>query len=142
MHHKTHQSVYVTLRPSRIGGAIAIVLHALAVIAALDAPDGWLAAGLLASVLASAVVTARNWRGCAKADGVRAIERDGAGRWWLETCAGERVEVVLAGTPLVGQLLVAVPFSAGARRWHLALFPDSAESGPLRRLRAVLRTGA
>ena len=54
MHHKTHQSVRVTLRPSRIGAALAIVVHALATLAALDAPDPWLSAGLLLLVLASA----------------------------------------------------------------------------------------
>jgi hypothetical protein len=142
MHHKTHQSVRVTLRPSRIGAAIAIVLHALAVLAALDAPDPWLSAGLLLLVLASAAATTRGLRQCARADGARAFERDGAGRWWLETCAGERIEVELAGTPLVSQLLVAVSLSAGKRRWDLALFADSAEPDPLRRLRAVLRTAA
>jgi hypothetical protein len=65
-----------------------------------------------------------------------------AGRWWLETCAGERLEVALVGTPLVSQPLVAVSLSTGKRRWDLALFADSAEPDPLRRLRAVLRTAA
>ena len=142
MHHRAHQPLRVVLRPSRIGAAIAIVVHALATLAALDAPDPWLSAGLLLLVLASAGVTARNGRGCTRPDAVRAIDRDGAGRWWLETCAGERLEVELAGTPLVSQLLVAVSLSAGKRRWDLALFADSAEPDPLRRLRAVLRTAA
>ena len=139
MHHKTHQSVHVALRPSRIGGTIAIVLHALAVFAALDAPEPWLGAALLLFVVASAIATARAWRGCAQDDGARAIERDGAGRWWVETCAGKRVEVALGGTPLVSRWLVAVSLIAGPRRWHLALFPDSADADSLRRLRAVLR---
>ena len=140
MHHKTHQPVHVTLRPSRIGAAVAAVLHALAVLAALDAPNPWLAALLLLIVLASAAATARKARPCARADAARSIERDGAGRWWVETCAGERVEVALGGTPLVSRLVIAVSLTAGPRRWHLALFPDSAEPDPLRRLRAVLRT--
>ncbi len=142
MHHKTHQSVRITLRPSRIGSALAIVLHALATLAALDAPEPWLAALLLLVVLASAVATTRGLRQCAQPEGARAIERDGAGRWWLETCAGERLEVALEGMPLVTPPLVAVSLRAAGRRWHLALFPDSAEIHELRRLRAVLRTAA
>jgi hypothetical protein len=142
MHHKTHQSVRVTLRPSRIGAALAIVVHALAALAALDAPDPWLAALLLLVVAASAAATTRGLRQCARADGARAIERDGAGRWWLETCAGERLEVALEGVPLVTPPLVAVSLRAAGRRWHLALFPDSAGTHELRRLRAVLRTAA
>ena len=140
MHHRPRQSLFVLLRPSRIGAAVALVLHALAVLAALDAPDPWLSAALLVGVLASALATMRRWRHCARADAARVIERDAAGRWWLETCAGARTEVVLAATPLVSQLLIAVSLSAGARRWHLTLFPDSASPHALRRLRAVLRT--
>ncbi len=140
MHHRSHQSLHVALRSSRIGAAVALVLHSLAVLAALDAPHPWLSVALLLVVLASAAATLRNRRGCPNNNGLRAIERDGAGRWWLTGCAGERIEVALAGTPLVSQLLVAVSLRAGARRWHLVLFPDSAEAYPLRRLRAVLRT--
>jgi hypothetical protein len=142
VHHKTHQPVFVTLRPSRIGGTIAIVLHALAVLAALDAPEPWLAAALLLVVLASAVATARAWRGCARQDAVHAIERDGAGRWWVETGAGERVEAALAAPPVVTRSLVALSFRVDERRWDLALLPDSAAPDDLRRLRVALRTRA
>jgi len=140
MHPKAHRPLRVVLRSSRIGCAIAIALHALAVLAALDAPDPWLSAGLLLLVLASAGVTARNWRRCTRADAVRAIERDGAGRWWVETGAGERLEVVLASLPVISRPLVALSFRTDGRRWDLALLPDSAEPDQLRRLRAVLRT--
>jgi len=141
VHHKTHQPVFVTLRPSRIGAAVAIVVHALATLAALDAPGPWLAGGLLGLVLLSAWHSARHWRG-GGAKGVRAVGRDGAGSWWLETGAGERVEVTLGGTPLVSRILIGVSLSAGARRWHLALLPDATEPDSLRRLRAALRAGA
>lgn len=139
---KTHQSLRVVLRPSRIGAIVAVVLHALAIVAALDAPDPWLSAGLLAVVLASARVTWRNARGCAGPAGVRVIERDGAGRWWLETCAGDRLEGRIGAPPLVSRPLVAVSFRGDGRRWDLALLPDSADPGALRRLRTVLRTGS
>ncbi len=49
-----------------------------------------------------------------------------------------RFEVALEGVPLVTPPLVAVSLRAAGRRWHLALFPDSAEIHELRRLRAVL----
>jgi hypothetical protein len=140
MHHKTHQSVRVTLRPSRIGAAIAIVLHALAVLAALDAPDPWLSAGLLLLVLASALATTRGWQGRGRGDAVCAIERDAAGRWWVETCAGERVEASLAAPSRVSGPVVALSFRADGRRWDLGLLPDSAEPDRLRRLRTLLRT--
>jgi len=140
VHHRSHQSLYIALRSSRIGCAIAIALHALAVLAALDAPDRWLSAGLLLLVLLSAWATLRRWRGCGRPEAVRTIERDGAGRWWIETCAGERLEVVLASLPVISRLLVALSFRTDGRRWDLALLPDSAEPDQLRRLRAVLRT--
>jgi hypothetical protein len=140
MHHRIRQSVFVTLRPSRLGAAFAIVIHALATLAALDAPGPWLTALLLLVVLASAAATTRRWRQCARADGARAIERDGAGRWWVETCVGERVEAALAAPPVVTRPLVALSLRAGGSRWDLVLLPDSADADALRRLRAVLRT--
>lgn len=141
MHTKAHQPLCVVLEPSRMGAAIAVVLHGLAIVAALDAPGPWLAGGLLGLVLLSAWHSARHWRG-GGAKGVRAIGRDGAGSWWLETGVGERLEVTLGGTPLVSRILIALSLSAGVRRWHLALLPDAAEPDSLRRLRAALRAGA
>ena len=141
MHQKTHPPLRVDLRPSRMGAGVAIVLHALAVIAALDAPGPWLAGVLLAVVLASAAVTMRRWRPGGGSEAIRAIERDGTGRWWVETGAGERLEAALGAPPVVSRPVVALSFRAGDRRWDVALLPDSAGPDQLRRLRAALRTG-
>jgi len=142
MHPKAHRPLRVVPRPSRIGAVVAVALHALAVPAALNAPDPWLSAGLLALVAVSAWATRRSWRGCAGAVGVRAFERDSSGRWWLEPCGGERLQVSVAGQPIVSRGFLVLSFGAEARRWEVALLPDSAEPEALRRLRAALRTGS
>ena len=98
-------------------------------------------AAVLGLVLLSARSSARHWRG-GGANGVHAVGRDGAGNWWLETCAGERVAVSLAGATLVTRPLVALSFRADDRRSDVALLADSAAPDELRRLRAALRTAA
>jgi hypothetical protein len=140
MHPKAHPPLYLAPRPSRLlAGAVAL-LHVLAAATALSAPNALLAAGVLALVAASAWRSARRLRRCGTPDSVRAIERDGARRWWLETCVGERLEVAPGAPPVVTAPLVVLDFRAGARRWRVPLLPDSESPERLRRLRVLLRT--
>ena len=140
MRPKAHPPLYLAPRPSRLlAGAVAL-LHILAAATALSAPNTLLAAGVLALVAASAWSSARRLRRCGTPDSVRAIERDGAGRWRLETCAGERVEVVPDAPPVVTAPLVVLCFRANARRWRVSLLRDSESPERLRRLRVLLRT--
>jgi hypothetical protein len=140
MHTRRHPLLHLSPRPSRILAAAVGLLHGLAAATALLAPNAILAVGVLALVAASGWVAVRRLRHCGTPHAVRAIERDGAGRWWLETCAGERVEVVPGAPPVVTLALVVLYLTAGTRRWQVPLLPDSESPERLRRLRVILRT--
>jgi hypothetical protein len=89
-----------------------------------------------------ALVTLAQWRSARAATGkrgLRAIERDGAGRWWLVPAEGRRVAARLEAAPFVTGPLIVLRFASGGRRQVLALWPDSAEPQALRRLRVALR---
>lgn len=140
MHPRRHPPLYLAPRPSRILAVALGLLHALAAAVALSAPNAILALGVLALVAASGWVAARRLRHCGTPRAARTIERDGAGRWWLETCAGERVEVVHDAPPVITAPLVVLYLAAGAHRYAIPLLPDSESPERLRRLRVILRT--
>ncbi len=140
MHPRRHPPLHLAPRPSRILALAAGLLHAFAAAVALAAPNAILAAGVLALVAASGWAAVRRLRRCGTPYMVRTIERDGAGRWWLETCGGERVAVAPGAPPVVTGRLVVLYLATGARRWQIPLLSDSESPERLRRLRAILRT--
>jgi len=140
MHPKRQPPLYLAPRPSRILAVAVGVLHVLAAGSVLSAPSALLAAGVLALVAASGWAAVRRLSRCGTPYMVRTIERDGAGRWWLETCAGERVAVAPGAPPVVTGPLVVLYLTAGTRRWQVPLLPDSESPERLRRLRVILRT--
>ncbi len=140
MHPKRQPPLYLAPRPSRILAAAVSLLHILAAATALSAPNAIWGAGVLVLVAASGWAASRRLRHCGSSAAVRAIERDGVGRWWLETCAGKRVEVVHDAPPVVTPPLVVLYLAAGTRRWQVPLLCDSESPERLRRLRVILRT--
>jgi hypothetical protein len=140
MHRQSHTPLHLAPRPSRRLVVAVGVLHGLAATVAFSAPSPLLGAGALVLVAVSGWAVVRQWRHCARSDAAATLERDGAGRWWLETCAGERIEVGFAAPPVVSRPLVVLYLAAGRRRWNLVLAPDSVAPDALRRLRVALRT--
>jgi hypothetical protein len=134
-----NQSLRIRLRPSRLLVGALVLVHCLALLAAILGVEGWprvmVACGILLSA-AGTLTQAMQWSAAAareielRADG-RCGWRDGAGGWHEGTSGG--LHFVSAWL-----VIVSLRTSAAWRKWIVAL-PDSSDDEALRRLRVWLR---
>lgn len=133
-------AVELATRPSRFHQGLILVLHALALLALLQAGGlpAWLRLAVATAVLASAWLAWRGERG--RGD----ILREVGEQWWLE--GGDHRGMATLVRARAWRYLVVMDFAGEwqGRRWRrqLVIWPDAVAPDDFRRLRVRLRCGA